>query len=453
MEKVVLEYLKDFSTMLWDNCMIWLLMGVGIYFTFATKFVQLRYFKNAFLRMADNFSRREKEQEQAEGSISSFQALTNAIASCVGTGNIVGVSTAIAGGGPGAVFWMWVMGIVGMATKYAEIVLGIVYRQRNKKGEMVGGPMYYMEKGMGSKALATLFAWLMFFQICGGGLIQSNTVSELLQNTFGVKNYLSGFVLAAGVYCVAMGGLQRLGKVTEKLVPFMALLYIVGSLLVLAAYRHQLAGSLKMVVQEAFSFTSLQGGLFGHGMKQAMRYGAARGLYSNEAGEGSAPVLHSSAKVKNPHEQGIMGILEVFFDTLVICTMTALVVISSGIYQQKTIPGVFVLKSFESVNYMLRYIVFITLVLFAFSTMISQWYFGNQALSYVFSDHVGDFFQYIFLVIILLGAMSSNQIVWTLQDIILGFMVFPNLIALMVLRKDVLHILKQEDEHVHRRKI
>lgn len=433
MEKI----LTEISALIWDKYLMVALLGVGVYYTVATRFVQVRYLPAAFKQMLDGIRHRERT-EGGEGTLTSFQALTNALASCVGNGNIVGVATAVAAGGPGAVFWMWMTGLVGMATKYSEIVLGILYREKDYKGEYVGGPMYYISKGMRLPWLGTFFAICMFLQICGGGLIQSNALSSVLHYTFNIPTMLIGIVLIVFVFSVVTGGLKRLGRVTERLVPFMAIMYLVGSFIVALTYWRALPSVFTLIFYDAFHPQSAVGGFLGAGIKEAMRFGIARGLYSNEAGEGSAPVLHSSARVKDAHTQGLMGIIEVFIDTIVICSASAVTIIVTQVFMQPISPAVFILNAFEGVNYYMRYIVFCSIILFAYSTIISQWYFGNVALSYLGATKLAEYFKYFFMIIIFVGCILSIQIVWLLQDVILGVMIIPNLIALLWLRKDVL---------------
>lgn len=436
--------LTEISALIWDKYLMVALLGVGVYYTLATRFVQVRYLPAALKQMIDGMRHREST-EGSEGTLTSFQALTNALASCVGNGNIVGVATAIAAGGPGAVFWMWMTGLVGMATKYSEIVLGILYREKNYKGEYVGGPMYYISKGMKLPWLGTLFAILMFLQICGGGLIQSNALSSVLNYTFDIPTTVIGGMLIVLVFAVVAGGLKRLGQVTERLVPFMAILYIVGSLIVTLTYWRELPAVFALIFYDAFQPQSAVGGFLGAGVREAMRFGIARGLYSNEAGEGSAPVLHSSAKVKHAHTQGLMGIIEVFIDTVVICSASAVTIIATQVFTQSISPAVFILDAFEGVNYYMRYIVFGCVILFAYSTIISQWYFGNVALSYLGAKKLAEWFKYLFMIIIFMGCISSIKIVWLLQDVILGVMIIPNLLALIWLRKDVLAELRRAE--------
>ena len=440
---MVEDYLLTLSGLIWDKYLMVALIGVGVYYTVATRFVQIRYFTRAIAQAVAGM--RGSGQGSGEGTLSSFQALTNALASCVGNGNIVGVATAVASGGPGAVFWMWLTGIVGMATKYAEIVLGILYREKNKKREYVGGPMYYIKKGMKLPWLGALFAILMFMQICGGGLIQANALSGVLMHTFDIPGYLIGIFLCIMVFLVVVGGVTRLGRVTEKLVPLMAVLYIVGSLLVVIVHWDRALFVWQMIIGSVFYPESALGGVAGYGVKEAMRFGVARDLYSNEAGEGSAPVLHSAARVKRAHTQGLMGIVEVFVDTIIICSVSAFTIIASGVFTEDLSPAVFILTAFENVSYYLRYIVFFAVILFAYSTIISQWYFGNVALAYLGCTRLADNFKYIFMIIIFLGTIASIKMVWLLQDVILGIMIIPNLLALLWLRGDVLRELRSAE--------
>lgn len=432
-------YLEYISNLLWDKYLMILLIGVGIYYTFATKFVQIRYLKKSLKYLIDSM---KKKEENEDGTITSFQALTNALASCVGNGNLVGVATAVASGGPGALFWMWIMGFIGMATKYAEIVLGIIYREKDEKGNYVGGPMYYISKGLGLKFLAILFSILMFLQILGGGLIQSNAVSELINKTFYIPRIYVSIFLVLIIYIVIAGGLKRLSKVTEKLVPIMLLFYLFGAIIVIIFNYSHILDAIKNIFYSAFSYNSALGGALGYSIKTAMRYGIARGLYSNEAGEGSAPVLHSSANVKKAHDQGLMGIVEVFID-IIVCSISGLVVVMSEFYLTDLSPVVHILKAFEGVNYNMRYIVFTTIILFSYSTIISQWYFGNVTLNYMFKNNIGKYFKYLFILIIFTGTLLPISHVWLIQDIILGVMIIPNIFALIFLRKDVLNELKR----------
>ena len=400
--------LEELSGIIWGNYLIITLIGVGLFFTIITGGIQIKGFPLAIKELVNSL--RGKNEIKGEGTLSAFQALCTALSSCVGNGNIVGVATAIASGGPGAVFWMWFAGIVGMATKYAEIVLGIIYREKSDDGTYVGGPMYYLSKGLGWKKIATLFSILMFLQISGGALIQSNAVAIVIKDMFKIKPIFSGIMMAGVITAVVIGGVRRLEKVAERIIPVMTI---------------------------AFNTEAVGGGVLGYTIKEAMRFGVARGLYSNEAGEGSAPVLHSAAITDHPARQGLYGILEVFIDTVVICSLTAFIVLTSGVMEMNVSPAVYVITAFGTIHPMFRYVVGISMVLFAFSTILSQWYFGNVTLTYIFNSKVASYFKYVFVCLAIMGSLSSLKIVWLIQDIVLGLMIIPNLIGLLLLNGKV----------------
>lgn len=426
------KLLEKISGIIWGNYLIALLICVGIFFTILTKGIQIRGFKFALKETLKN-----DKNINDEGNITPIQALCTALSSCIGNGNIVGVATAIASGGPGAIFWMWISGFLGMATKYSEIVLGMIYREKDLEGNYSGGPMYYLSKGLGWKKIALIFSGLMFLQICGGALIQSNAVSLVMDEMFNIPPFLSGVFMAIIIFFVVNGGIKRLGKVSEKLIPIMTLIYIIGGSYVILESNTSIIDVLKMIIKDAFNISAVTGGILGEGIKKAMRYGLARGLYSNEAGEGSAPVLHSTAKNSHPVKQGLLGIIEVFVDTIVMCNFTAFIVLSSRVFEKNISPALYVMESFSKVGYNFRYVVGISMVLFAFSTILSQWYFGKVTLTYIFNSKKAEMFKYAFLILALLGATTSLKIVWLLQDIILGIMILPNLIGIVLLNKDI----------------
>lgn len=427
--------LERISGLIWGNYLIITLIGIGLFFTILTKGIQVRGFPIAIKELITSL--KGKNQVKGEGTLSSFQALCTALSSCVGNGNIVGVATAIASGGPGAVFWMWLAGIVGMATKYAEIVLGMIYREKAEDGTYVGGPMYYLSKGLKLKKIAFIFALLMFLQISGGALIQSNVVAIVMHDIFKVKPLLSGIIMSGVILSVVIGGVQKLGKVTEKLLPIMTLIYFFGGLIVIISNINHLSYAIINIITCAFKTEAVGGGILGHSIKEAMRFGVARGLYSNEAGEGSAPVLHSAAITDHPARQGLYGIIEVFIDTVIICSLTSFIVLTSGVTETNISPAIYVMTAFGGIHVLFRYIIGISMVLFAFSTVLSQWYFGNVTLNYMFNMRVANKFKYIFVCLALLGSLSSLKIVWLIQDVVLGLMIIPNLLALLLLNKDV----------------
>ena len=422
---------------LWGDWLMFVLLGVGIMYTIITGGVQIRHFGYIIKKtLLDPIKQKEKKKDKCEGNISSFQALCTAVASCVGSGNIVGVSTAVLAGGLGSIFWMWVAAFVGMATKYGEIVLGILYREKNEKGEIVGGPMYYIKKGLKAPYLAYLCAFFMVVQIIGGNFIQSNTISTVVNEYFYIPGWVVGLVLVVLIFIITAGGLKRLAKVAQTIVPAMAGLYVLVGLLIILFNVKQVPAVFSQIFAEALGFRAVAGGAMGT-MIIAMQHGVARGLYSNEAGEGSAPVIHSAARVSHPVEQGITGVTEVFLDTFVICTITGLVIGVTGVLGSGAAGKVLAITAFGSAWKPLKYVVSISLFMFSFTTLMSQWYFGYVGLNYLFGNKIADKFKYVFPCFCLIGALSEMETVWILQDIALGLLTIPNLIALVVLAPKV----------------
>lgn len=435
MEKL-LEGLSVFDRWLWGNWLLFVLLGIGLWYTLISGGVQIRHFKYILRKTLWEPVREKARKEKGEGSISSFQALCTAVASCVGSGNIVGVSTAVLAGGLGAIFWMWVAAFLGMATKYGEIVLGMRYREKDETGAYVGGPMYYIKKGLHAPWLASLCAGFMVVQIIGGNLIQSNTIGGVVREHFHVPLWGVGISLSALIFIVTIGGLKRLAQVTQRLVPAMAILYVSGGLLIILANFSRVPGVIRDIFAGAFGLRAAAGGAAGS-MMMAMQKGIARGLYSNEAGEGSAPVIHSAAQVNHPAEQGITGVTEVFLDTFVLCTITGLVIGVTGVLNSGAAGYALVADAFASVWPPLKYAVSCSLVLFCVTTLMSQWYFGFVGLNYLWGRKIAEGFQYIFPLFCLVGAMLEIDLVWTIQDIALGLLTIPNLCAMAYLWPEV----------------
>lgn len=333
----ILEALAAFDSWLWGNWLLFVLLGVGILYTVISGFVQVRHFGYILRKTLWNPIRYGDRDAESEGSVSSFQALNMALASCVGSGNIVGVATAVLAGGMGAIFWMWVAAFVGLATKYGEIILGMLYRVKDDRGTWMGGPMYYIRDGLHAPFLALLCALFMVVQIIGGNFIQSNTISGVMKDTFRVSPVVTGVVLTVLIFTVSAGGLKRFAHVARKVVPIMAGMYVISGLFIILINIRAVPGVLADIFAGAFGLRAVGGGVLGS-MLIAMQKGVARGLYSNEAGEGSAPVLHSAAEVDHPVEQGLTGVTEVFLDTFVICTITGLVLGVTGVLDSG-LPG------------------------------------------------------------------------------------------------------------------
>lgn len=427
------EFLVVIDDRLWGDWLLYVLLGVGLLYTVCTGGIQIRHFNYIFKKTFLQPILSKKKDSDEDGTISSFQALCTAIASCVGSGNIVGVSTAVITGGLGAIFWMWVAAFVGMATKYGEIILGMLYREKNAQGQYVGGPMYYIEKGLKAKWLATLCAFFMVTQIIGGNFIQSNTISGVMATSFGVPTLVTGIALVVVIFVITLGGLKRLAHVAQRIVPMMAALYVAGGLVVILLNITKVPGVFVEIFTGAFSLKALGGGAAGTVMMMSMKKGVARGLYSNEAGEGSAPVIHSAAKVDHPVQQGINGVTEVFVDTFIICSITGLVIGVTGALDLGLPGNVLVAHAFGAVWDPLKYLVSISLLLFSLTTLMSQWYFGFVGLNYIFGVRVASKFKYVFPLFCVVGSVMTIELVWTIQDIALGLLTIPNLVAMVIL--------------------
>lgn len=430
----LLEIVKSINGVLWGQVLMFVLCGAGILFTFSFKFVQVRFFKKAFLHTFGNISLKGAQADE-EG-MSSFQALTTAIAGQVGTGNLAGAATAIASGGPGAIFWMWLSAFFGMSTNFCEAVISQKYK-KTVDGEISGGPAYYISKGLNNKVLASFFAITMIIS-CGltGGMIQSNSIAGAMNKAFGTPNLVAGFIIAALTALVIAGGIGRIASVTEKLVPIMALLFIIGSLVILGINSDQIIPSLKMIFVGAFNPRAATGGLLGIGMKEAMRYGVARGLFSNEAGMGSSPHAHAVAKVKHPVEQGLVAIIGVFIDTFVILTLTALVILTSGAVDGHTTGIQLTQQAFiNGFGNFGNVFIAVSLFFFAFSTIIGWYFYGEANVRFLFGKKGIKFYKVFTLALLVLGTVLKVPVVWELADTFNGLTVIPNIIALVYLIK------------------
>lgn len=440
MEKA--EYLfETLANLLWGDWLLVALLGLGVFYTLLTGCIQFKFVwlvKKGFFRLS-----RGKQEIRDEKKCSSYQALCAAVASCVGSGNIVGVSTAILSGGPGALFWMWVAAFLGMATKFGEIVMGITYHGKDEKGNIAGGPMYYIEYGMGWKWAGIFVAVMLFIQNAGGTLIQSNTISNVVHEAFQAPFILTGLVMAAGMSLIIRGGFQRLVHVAQRVVPVMAGLYVVGGLLVLVLNAGKIPDMLASIVKGAFSLRAGAGAMAGITIKEAMRFGVARGLYSNEAGEGSAAVLHSSAEVDHPVRQGLFGVVEVFIDTLLISSTTGFTVLITGANGFHDNASTLAAAAFKHVFPGMQYIIYISLILFASTSLMSQWYFGHVSLIYLKKPRLAVVYRFLFPVMIILGSLGSIDMVWYIQDCALGLLILPNILALVFLSPQVRKAVKE----------
>lgn len=414
----------------WGWPMIVLLMGTGLLLTVLTGGVQFRRLAFALREVLGKITRRGGGQ----GDVRPFQAVATALASTVGVGNIAGVATAISIGGPGAVFWLWVSGIFGMATKYAEIVVALHYREPDASGTMRGGAMYILKKGLGWPWLGGAFALMTALAAFGiGNMVQANSVADALKATFSIPTWITGLVLVALTAMVILGGIKSIAKVTQWLVPFMALLYLGGAVIVLVLYAGKLPHAFSLIFEGAFSGTAAVGGFAGSTIMMALRYGIARGLFSNEAGLGSAPMVHCAADTDHPVRQGMYGIFEVFVDTLLICTATALVILSTGTWDSGLTGAALSVKAFETglPGTFGDVVVTSGLILFAYSTLLGWSYYGETGIVYLLGTRAAVPYRAAWLVFVFLGATGSLHLVWDIADTLNGLMAIPNLVGLL----------------------
>ena len=427
---------SDISGFVWNNLLLYLLVLTGVLFSIRTRFVQVRHLGTGFKRMFGSFSLNGKKADH-EG-MSSFQALTTAIAAQVGTGNITGCATALASGGPGAIFWMWLSAFFGMSTIYSEAVLAQKYKTVGEDGHVTGGPIYYIKarfKGGFGTFLAGFFSIAIIFALgFAGNMVQSNSIGDSFYNAFGISPLIVGVICAAIAAFIFLGGVKRIASVTEKLVPVMALFYILGCTVILVINHAALIESIKSIFIGAFQPQALAGGIAGVTVKEAMRYGVARGLFSNEAGMGSTPHAHALAKVKKPQDQGIIAMVGVFIDTFIILTLTALVILTSGALSTGATGSVLAQTAFnQAFGQFGSVFIAICMLFFAFSTIIGWYFFGEVNVKALFGKKAVKIYAALVVVCVILGSSLKVDLVWNLSDLFNGLMVFPNLIALIAL--------------------
>jgi len=420
--------LGDISGFVWGMPLILLLVGTGIFLTIRLRGLQVRQLGRA-LRIA--FSR---EDTRAAGDISHFKALMTALAATVGIGNIAGVATAIAAGGPGAVFWMWMTAFFGMATKYGEAILAVKYRVVDENGNMSGGPMYYLERGLGLKWLGVLFALFGSLAAFGiGNMAQANTVAHALESSFGVQPGSTGLVMAALTAAVILGGIKRIGNVAGVLVPVMAVVYIVAGIVVLVLNYQAVPGALALILERAFTPTAATGGFAGAIVMQTIKMGVSRGLFSNESGLGSAPIVAAAARTRNPFRQALVSMTGTFIDTLIVCTITGLVIVSTGAWKSGQTGAELTVAAFSSglPGNSGGAIIAIATVLFAYSTILGWAYYGEKCCEYLLGIRAVLTYRYLWVIAVFCGAMLKLQMVWDFADIMNGLMAIPNLIGLI----------------------
>ncbi len=421
------------SDFVWGPAMLVLLLGTGAYLTLGLKGLPLR-------RLGYGFSMLWKGRTAGagdQGDIAPFDALMTALAATVGTGNIAGVATAIHLGGPGAIFWMWMTALLGMATKYGEAVLAVRFREVDERGAHVGGPMYYIKNGLGDHWIWLALAFAFFGTVAAFGIgntVQANSVADALDASFRVPPWLSGLVMAVMVYAVLIGGIRRIAEVARRLVPLMALVYVGGSLVILALHFDALPAAFATIVSHAFSGTAAAGGFAGASVMAAVRFGVARGIFSNEAGLGTAPIAHAAAKTRDPVRQGVVAMLGTFIDTLVICSMTALVIIVTGAWTTgetgAPLSGIAFRTGLPGPG---DWLVSFGLILFAFTTLIGWSYYGERCAEYLFGVRVIPVYRVMWVLAVPVGATANLGLLWLVADVLNGLMAIPNLIALLLL--------------------
>ncbi|WP_053217211.1 alanine/glycine:cation symporter family protein [Virgibacillus senegalensis] len=424
-ESKLLDMINTISGYVWGPPLLILLVGTGIYLTLRLGFLQIRSLPYA-LKLAFSPSKQDKK---STGDISHYQALTTAMAATIGTGNIAGVATAVVLGGPGAVFWMWITAVFGMATKYAEAILAVKYRVTNSNGEMAGGPMYYLEKGLKAKWLGVLFALFGAVAAFGiGNMVQANSVADVLETSFSIPTWITGVILTVLVFLVIIGGIKSIGKVTSFFVPIMAAFYVLGGLAIIIMNIDLVPSALGTIFSDAFTGSALGGGLLG----TVIRYGVARGVFSNEAGLGSAPIAAAAARTDYPGRQALVSMTQVFIDTILVCSITGLTIVMAGQYTGGLDGADLTSESFGVfLGSTGTYIVAIGIIFFAFSTLVGWSYYGEKCIGYLINDKAIPIYRIVFVLAVFVGSVAALDIVWGIADIMNGLMAFPNLIGLL----------------------
>ncbi|WP_116473857.1 alanine/glycine:cation symporter family protein [Zobellella maritima] len=437
--ELLTSILSSINGVVWGVPMLVGILGIGLYLQLGLGFMPIRKLKMGFQLL---FTKAEK----GEGELSPFNALMTALSATIGTGNIAGVATAIILGGPGALFWMWMTALVGMATKYSEAVLAVKYREKDKLGDHVGGPMYYIRNGLGPK-----WAWLgMLFAVFGamagfgiGNTVQANSVAHALESSFGASTLTTGIVLMVLVGAVLIGGIRWIGQVAGKLVPLMTVSYFVSGLLVLAVNITAIPAAFMLIIEHAFSPVAAQGGFAGAAVWAAIRFGVARGIFSNEAGLGSAPIAHAAAKTDNPVRQGLIAMLGTFIDTIVVCSITGLAIVVSGSWTSGETGAALTSMAFATAIPNGDYIVTIALAVFAFTTILGWSFYGEKCVEYLFGVKAIVPFRIAWVLALPIGATQSLELIWLLADTLNAMMAIPNLIALALLSPVVFKVTKE----------
>lgn len=454
--KSLLEIVEVIDNFVWGPVMLILLVGTGIILTIRTRFLSWRNLGHA---LKTTLSKESRKKGNGDGDISPFSALTTALAATIGTGNIVGVATAMVAGGPGALVWMWLSACFGMTSKFSECMLAIKYREVNEHGEMSGGPMYVMKKAFKHKKLGAVLGWLfaLFASIAAfgiGNLTQSNSISSSLKQTFNIPTYITGIVITILALIIIVGGIKSISKVSSVVVPFMAIFYVIAGLIVIIGNYKNVPSGVCMIFRYAFSTEAVTGGVLGTitaSMMNALKYGVARGVFSNEAGMGSAAITAAAAKTDHPVRQGYINMTGTFWDTIVVCTITGLCIASSGVLGKVDASGELItgaaltIEAFKSVlGEAGGWLVSIGIVLFAFSTILGWEYHGEKAFEYIVRTHKYNIvYRVVFALISFVGATTALDLVWGISDIANALMAIPNLICLLVLSGEIANDMKE----------
>lgn len=430
--------LKKIADLIWGDWLVTLIFFTGIYYTIILKGLQLRKFP--YIVKKTFFSKNSCSTN--ENSITCTQALKAALGSCIGNGNIIGVVTAIMFGGAGAIFWMWIAAFIGMAVKYGEIYLGIKYREKNSGGEYCGGPMYYISKGLNLKFLGIIYSILLLIQNSGGTLIQGNVIKDIFGDFFSFTPMMTSIIVVSFITFIILGGFQRLVKITDKVVPFMTIIYFIAGFTIIFTNFTLFKECFLSIFSSAFGSTQIAGGVIGFSIKESIRYGVSRGIYSNEAGEGTAAIFYAKVTDTNCTDHGLYGIVEVFIDTILVCTMSGLIALLFMDYTHTSTPTQIMMSAFESVHPLFRYFLGLAMLLFGITSIMGQWVLGKSSFQYIITQFSKNqiyvkIYNIVFLFILFLAPHFSFKTVWYIQDIALGLLILPNIFALIFLSKEV----------------
>ncbi|WP_294705930.1 amino acid carrier protein [uncultured Fusobacterium sp.] len=430
--------LKKVADLIWGDWLVALIFFTGIYYTFILKGLQFKKFP--YIIKKTFFSKNDYHQKN--DNVTCIQALKAALGSCIGNGNIIGVVTAIMFGGPGALFWMWIAAFIGMAVKYGEIYLGMKYRERTFNDEYSGGPMYYISKGLNLKTLGIIYSSLLLIQNSGGTLIQGNVIKDIFNDFFKFSPMITSIIMVSFITFIILGGFKRLVKITDKVVPFMTVIYFLAGFTIIIMNFSLFKENFFLIFSSAFGINQVTSGILGFSIKESIRFGVSRGIYSNEAGEGTAAIFYAKITDKSCSDPGLYGIVEVFIDTILVCTMSGLIALIFMDYTHTITPTQIMMNAYESVHPFFRYFLGLAMLLFGITSIMGQWVLGNSSFQYIITQFsknkiYAKIYNIVFLFILFLAPHFSFKTVWYIQDIALGLLILPNIFALIYLSKDV----------------